>query len=90
MARDHALIDLLSNAESSDTDLRPCIAHVTQVGQDAIERSRIDGTLAEGVTATDIAYHFVALMCGMQLSLTQDPVDIGHHIDLAVRGMARH
>jgi AcrR family transcriptional regulator len=82
-----AMIDLLAAGSPSDADLERCLAHLAGIGQEAVDRSRTDHTLAADVTATDIAYQLLGLIRIAQL--IPEPDAIGHQIDLVLRGLAR-
>ncbi|MQY30642.1 TetR/AcrR family transcriptional regulator [Nocardia aurantia] len=86
LARNRALLDLLADSRPTATEFEACLRHMTAVGHAAIERSARDGTLAADVTATDIAYQFLALARIVQL--VPDPAAVRHRIDLAVRGLS--
>jgi AcrR family transcriptional regulator len=83
-----AMIDLLAAGSPSNADLERCLAHLTNIGQEAVDRSRSDGTLATDVTARDIAHQLLGLIRIAQLIPDSEPNAIGHHIDLALRGLA--
>jgi hypothetical protein len=65
------------------------VNHLTGVGREAVARSEADGTLATDITATDIAYQFLALVRIVQLLPHGHAGDIEHHVDVALRGMDR-
>ncbi|GLZ06172.1 hypothetical protein Acsp03_36380 [Actinomadura sp. NBRC 104412] len=83
-----AMIDLLAGGSPSDADLERCLAHLTTVGREAIERSANDRTLAPDVTAEDIAYQLLGLIRIVQLIPEPAPGTIEHQVDLALRGLA--
>ncbi|GAA4671463.1 TetR/AcrR family transcriptional regulator [Phytohabitans rumicis] len=87
LARNRAMIDLLASAEVSDSDLEQCVNHLTGIGHEAVARSESDRTLATDITATDIAYQFLALVRIIQLLPDGRPGEIEHHVDLALRGI---
>ncbi|MEW2356891.1 helix-turn-helix domain-containing protein [Spirillospora sp. NPDC029432] len=86
LAGRRAMVDLLAGAKPGDADLKRCVEHLTGVGRAALARSEDDRTLAADVTASDIAYQFLALARVVQLA---PEADIGHHVDLVLRGMER-
>jgi AcrR family transcriptional regulator len=81
-----AMADLLAAGSPSDADLERCLAHLVTIGQEAVDRSRADHTLAADVTAHDIAYQLLGLV--RIAHLVPDPHTIGHQMDLALRGLA--
>ncbi|MFF2023523.1 TetR/AcrR family transcriptional regulator [Streptomyces sp. NPDC058171] len=85
-----ALVDLLTDGSPSDEDLERCLIHLTAIGQDAVDRSRADHTLAADVTAHDIAYRFLGLIRIVQLMPDAVPEAIAHQVDLTLRGLASH
>lgn len=87
LARNRAMIDLLAGAETSDTDLEQCVNHLTGIGREAIARSQSDRTLATDITATDIAFQFLALVRVVQLLPDGQAGDIQHYVDIALRGI---
>lgn len=87
LARNRAMIDLLASAETSDTDLEQCLNHLTGIGREAVTRSESDRTLATDITATDIAYQFLALVRIVQLLPDGQAGDIEHYVDVALRGI---
>lgn len=86
-ARNRAMIDLLASAEASDTDLAQCVNHLTGIGREAVARSESDHTLATDITATDVAYQFLALVRIIQLLPDGQAGDIEHYVNVALRGM---
>ncbi|OHV48390.1 hypothetical protein BCD48_15510 [Pseudofrankia sp. BMG5.36] len=90
LVRNRAAVDLLANAEPAGADLQRCLTHLTGVGHDAVERSRTDHTLADDITATDIAYQFLGTVRILQLVPQPDIADIGHHVELTLRALRRH
>ena len=93
LAGNRAMVELLANAPASEMELDRCVAHLTSLGRQAVERARVDHTLAADVTPTDIAYQFLALARVVQL-LPDAPAQrrrpaIEHQVDLALRGLAR-
>ncbi|MFJ1455696.1 TetR/AcrR family transcriptional regulator [Nocardia sp. N2S4-5] len=88
LAGNKAMIDLLTAGSPSDADLRRCLSHLTEIGQAAVDRSRADHTLATDVTARDIAYQLLGLIRIAQLIPDSEPDTIGHHVELALRGLA--
>ncbi|MEV0246043.1 helix-turn-helix domain-containing protein [Nocardia sp. NPDC050712] len=85
LAGNRALLEILADSQPSAAEFAACVAHLTAIGSDAVERARHDHTLAADITATDIAYQFLALVRIVQLH--PDPDAIGHHIDIALRGL---
>lgn len=88
LATNQAMIDVLASGPPSATDLGRCLAHLTKIGQDAVDRSRTDHTLASDVTASDIAYQLLGLIRIAQLIPGAEPDAIGHQVELALRGLA--
>jgi AcrR family transcriptional regulator len=86
-ARNRAMIDLLASAETSDADLEQCLNHLTGIGREAVARSESDRTLATDITATDIAYQFLALVRIVQLLPDGQAGDIEHHVNVTLRGI---
>jgi len=84
LAANRAVVDLLVGASPSDEDLARCLAHLTEVGRQAVDRARTDRTLAEDVTAEDVAYQLLGLIRIAQLT----PDTTAHQVDLALRGLA--
>ncbi|MFB4309360.1 hypothetical protein [Actinomadura sp. GTD37] len=83
-----AIAALRESCSPADADLRRCVAPLTRVGQDAVDRSRTDHTLAADVTARDIAYQLLGFVRITPLILDSEPDTVGHHVDLALRGLA--
>jgi AcrR family transcriptional regulator len=83
-----AMVDLLAVGSPSDADLERCLSHLTRIGQEAVDRSQTDHTLATDVTAEDIAYQLLGLVRIAQLIPDSEPNTIGHQVDLALRGLA--
>ncbi|MEU4312003.1 helix-turn-helix domain-containing protein [Nocardia sp. NPDC024068] len=81
-----AMIDVLAAGPPTDADLERCLAHLTEIGLEAVRRSGADRTLAPDVTARDIAYQLLGLIRIAQL--TPDPDALRHQMDLALRGLA--
>lgn len=88
LAGNKAMIDLLAGGTPSDADLERCLIHLTRIGQDAIDRSRTDHTLAADVTAHDIAYRLLGLIRIAQLIPDATPSMIEHQVDLTLRSLA--
>ncbi|MGI5171158.1 TetR/AcrR family transcriptional regulator [Spirillospora sp. CA-253888] len=88
LAANKAMVDLLAAGSPSDADLARCLAHLTRIGQEAVDRSRVDHSLAADVTASDIAYQLLGLIRIAQLIPGAEPDAIGHQVDLALRGLA--
>jgi AcrR family transcriptional regulator len=86
-ARNRAMIDLLASAEASDTDMQQCVDHLTGIGREAVARSESDRTLATDITATDIAYQFLALVRIVQLLPDGQASDITHYVNVTLRGI---
>ncbi|WP_067471769.1 TetR/AcrR family transcriptional regulator [Nocardia amamiensis] len=83
-----AMVDLLAAGSPSEADLQRCLAHLTEIGRQAVHRSRTDHTLAADVTARDIAFQLLGLIRIAQLIPDPEPSTIGHHVELALRGLA--
>ncbi|MFI0357466.1 TetR/AcrR family transcriptional regulator [Actinomadura sp. 9N407] len=83
-----AMVDLLAAGSPSDADLERCLEHLTEIGRAAVDRSRTDRTLAPDVTASDIAYQLLGLIRIAQLLPDSGPEAVGHHVELALRGLA--
>ncbi|MFC4563075.1 TetR/AcrR family transcriptional regulator [Nocardiopsis mangrovi] len=88
LAGNKAMVDLLAAGAPADEDLRRCLAHLTAIGREAVDRSRSDHTLAADVTADDIAYQLLGLIRIAQLLAASGPGAMDHQIDLALRGLA--
>ncbi|MER7786737.1 TetR/AcrR family transcriptional regulator [Streptomyces sp. NPDC097640] len=88
LSRNRAMVDLLVGGSPSDEDLERCLAHLTGIGQQAVDRSRTDHTLATDVTAQDIAYQLLGLIRIAQLLPGSDPQATEHQVHLALRGLA--
>jgi AcrR family transcriptional regulator len=84
LADNKAMTDLLAAGAPSDEDMARCVAHLTRLGQSAIDRE--DGTLADDVTASDIAYQLLGLIRVAQLA---GPGAIERHVELTLRGLGR-
>ncbi|SQD96429.1 MULTISPECIES: TetR/AcrR family transcriptional regulator [unclassified Parafrankia] len=87
LVHNRAAVDLLANADPSGAELQLCVAHLTGIGHDAVERSRTDSTLADDITATDIAYQFLGVVRIVQLLPRPAVPDIEHHVELALRAL---
>lgn len=87
LARNRAMIDLLASAAASDLDLERCVNHLTGIGRQAVARSQRDRTLATDITATDIAFQFLALVRIIQLLPDGQAGAIEHYVDVALRGI---
>ncbi len=83
-----AMIDLLAAGPPSNTDLERCLAHLTEIGHEAVRRARTDHTLGPDITAGDIAYQLLGLLRIVQLIPSTDTEARAHHIDLVLRGLA--
>ncbi|MEU8896151.1 TetR family transcriptional regulator [Nocardia sp. NPDC048505] len=81
-----AMLDLLTAAPPDDADLRRCLTHLTELGEQAVRRARTDHSLAADVSARDIAYQLLGLVRVAQL--LPGPDALGHQIDLALRALA--
>jgi len=87
LASNKAMIDLLAGGSPSDAELERCLSHLTRIGQDAVDRSRTDHTLAADVTADDIAYRLLGLIRVAQLIPDATPSMIEHQVDLTLRSL---
>jgi AcrR family transcriptional regulator len=85
LADNKAITDLLAAGSPTGTDLERCVAHLTAIGQEAVDRA--DGTLAEDVTAEDVAYQLLGLIRVAQLR-SDDPGAVTRHVELTLRGLA--
>ncbi|MEV6323657.1 TetR family transcriptional regulator [Nocardia sp. NPDC051787] len=83
-----AMVDLLTAGSPLDADLQRCLSHLTEIGQQAVDRSRTDHTLATDVTARDIAYQLLGLIRIAQLIPDSEPRTIRHQVELALRCLA--
>lgn len=83
-----AMVDLLAAGSPTDADLERCLAHLTRIGQQAVDRARTDHSLAADVTAEDIAFQLLGLIRIAQLIPDAGPETIAHQVDLALRGLA--
>lgn len=83
LAHNKAMTDLLAAGSPSEEDMARCVAHLTRLGQEAVDRA--DGTLAEDVTASDIAYQLLGLIRVAQLV----PSAVERHVSLTLRGLGR-
>lgn len=81
-----AMMDVLAAGPPTDADLERCFTHLTEIGAEAVHRSRTDHTLAADVTAPDIAYQLLGLIRIAQL--TPDPEASSRQVDLVLRGLA--
>lgn len=90
LAANQAMIDVLAGGSPSDADLERCLAHLTKIGQEAVDRSRADRdrSLAPDVTANDIAYQLLGLIRIVQLMPDGEPSAVGHQTELALRALA--
>ncbi|MBB4911077.1 TetR/AcrR family transcriptional regulator [Actinophytocola algeriensis] len=84
LADNKAMTDLLAAGAPSESDVARCVAHLTGLGQEALDRD--DGTLADDVTAPDIAYQLLGLIRVAQLA---GPSLVERHVSLTLRGLAR-
>ncbi|MDH2428145.1 helix-turn-helix domain containing protein [Sphaerisporangium sp. TRM90804] len=89
LARNPGMLDLLARTAPSDAELARCLAHMTGLGEQAVERSRADRTLAADVTPADVAYQFLALVRVVQLLPGPAAADLERQVDIAVRGLER-
>ncbi|SBV30029.1 transcriptional regulator, TetR family [Micromonospora krabiensis] len=87
LADNRAMVDVLTTGSPADEDVQRCIAHLTRVGQDAVDRARHDHTLAADVTASDIAYQLMGLTRVAQLLPDAAPGTVSRHVELAIRGL---
>ncbi|MFG1798330.1 TetR/AcrR family transcriptional regulator [Nocardia sp. NPDC049149] len=83
-----AMIDVLAGGAPSDADLERCLAHLTRIGQEAVDRSRTDRTVAPDVTANDIAYQLLGLIRIAQLMPDSERNTIAHQVELTLRALA--
>jgi AcrR family transcriptional regulator len=81
LANNKAMSDLLAAGAPSEEDVARCVAHLTRLGQEAVDRA--DGTLAEDVTASEIAYQLLGLVRVAQLA----PGAVERHVSLMLRGL---
>ncbi|MFI1460110.1 TetR/AcrR family transcriptional regulator [Nocardia carnea] len=86
LLENQAMMDLLTAGPPSNADLERCLAHLTEIGREAVHRARTDHTLAPDVTATDIAYQLLGLIRIAQL--IPDARTRAHHIEIVLRGLA--
>ncbi len=87
LADNKAMTDLLAAGSPTEADLERCVAHLTRLGQEAVDRAGRDHTLAADVTADDIAYQLLGLVRVAQLR-ADDPRAVARHVDLTLRGLA--
>lgn len=87
LAGNRAMVDVLTSGSPADEDVQRCIAHLTRVGQDAVDRARHDHTLAADVTASDIAYQLMGLTRVAQLLPESSPSAVTRYVELALRGL---
>ncbi|WP_051800045.1 TetR/AcrR family transcriptional regulator [Catenuloplanes japonicus] len=87
LARNRAMVDLLASTEVSDSSLERCVQHLTDIGREAVTRSTRDRTLATDITATDIAYQFLALVRIVQLLPDGRTGDIERYVNMTLRGI---
>lgn len=87
LADNKAMVDVLTAGSPADGDVQRCMAHLTRVGQDAVDRARDDRTLAADVTASDIAYQLVGLARVAQLLPDSSPSTVTRQVELALRGL---
>ena len=85
LAGNKAVSDLLAAGAPAEEDLARCVAHLTRLGQEAVDRA--DHTLAPDVTADDIAYQLLGLIRVAQLR-AGDPRAVERHVHLTLRGLA--
>ncbi len=88
LLQNQAMVDLLAAGPPSNADLERCLAHLTEIGREAVHRSRTDRTLAPDITAADIAYQLLGLIRIAQLIPDSDTRALAHHVDLVLRGLA--
>jgi AcrR family transcriptional regulator len=84
LADNKAISDLLAAGAPDEDDLARCVAHLTRLGQEAVDRA--DHTLAPDVTADDIAYQLLGLIRVAQLR-AGDPHAVERHVHLTLRGL---
>ncbi|MEU3600510.1 helix-turn-helix domain-containing protein [Streptomyces sp. NPDC006798] len=88
LADNRAMIDVLTGGAPADADLERCLAHLTVIGRDAVDRARTDHTLAPDVTAEDIAYQLLGLVRIVQLLPADAPDATARQVALALRALA--
>lgn len=88
LTANRALVDVLAAGSPADAELARCLGHLRAVGDAAVERATRDRTLAADVTADDIAYTVLGLVRIAQLTTGPEPVTLGRHVELALRGLA--
>ncbi|MBF6348389.1 TetR family transcriptional regulator [Nocardia flavorosea] len=88
LLQNQAMVDLLAAGPPSNADLERCLAHLTDIGREAVHRARTDHTLAPDITAADIAYQLLGLIRIAQLIPDADRNALAHHVDLVLRGLA--
>ncbi|GAB2669264.1 TetR/AcrR family transcriptional regulator [Nocardia goodfellowii] len=88
LAANKAMTEVLAGGAPSDADLERCLAHLTSVGQQAVDRAYIDRTLAPDVTATDVAYQLLGLIRIAQLMPDSERSALAHQVELALRALA--
>lgn len=87
LADNRAMVDVLTSGSPADEDVQRCIAHLTRVGQDVVDRARHDHTIAADVTASDIAYQLMGLTRVAQLLPDASPSTVTRHVELGLRGL---
>lgn len=87
LTANQAMIDVLTGGSPSDTDLQRCLAHLITIGQQAVDRSRTDHSLAGDVSAEDIAYQLLGLIRIAQLIPGAEPDALAHQTELALRAV---
>ncbi|MHA7132825.1 TetR/AcrR family transcriptional regulator [Oerskovia turbata] len=87
LAGNRAMLDLLAAGPPADDDLARCVAHLTRVGQDAVDRARDDHTLAADITARDIADQALGLIRIAQLRRGRGADSTARPVELALRGL---
>jgi AcrR family transcriptional regulator len=87
LAGNRAMLDLLAAGPPTDDDLARCLAHLTSVGQDAVDRARDDHTLGADITARDIAHQVLGLVRITQLRQGRGADGAARPVELALRGL---
>lgn len=84
LTNNKAMADLLAAGAPTDADVERCVAHLTRLGQEAVDRA--DHTLAHDVTAEDIAFQLLGPVRVAQLA---GPEAVERHVELTLRGLGR-
>ena len=82
------MTDLLAAGSPTEADLERCVAHLTRIGREAVDRASSDHTLAADVTAEDIAYQLLGLVRVAQ-PRADDPRAVTRHVELTLRGLGQ-